>query len=136
MGSERRCDRLRERHAIDRKRTAGGEAMLVRRTHDERACAAHFFVQETDGIVLGVVRAEGVGADEFGQTIRDVRFGTADGAHLVQDNGNAGLRSLPCGFAASQAAADDVKVCAHWLSDSMIERAKRTKHTFNTYLRG
>ena len=48
-----------------------------------------------------------------------VRIGAANGAHFVQDDGNAGLGRLPCGFRAGEAAADDVDgIDAHGLGIS------------------
>ena len=99
-----------ERHPVHRQRAAGGQAMRVRRAHDQRTGAAHLLVQQADGVVLPVVGAEGVGADQLRQTVGDVGLGAAHRAHLVQDDLRAGLGRLPGRFAARQAAADDVKV--------------------------
>ena len=48
-------------------------------------------VQQADGIGLGVVGTEGVGADELRQPVGLVRVGAANGPHLVQDHRHAGL---------------------------------------------
>ena len=52
--------------------------------------AAHFAMQDADRIGLGVVGAEGVGADELGEGRGAMRFGSAYGAHLVEHDRNAG----------------------------------------------
>ena len=59
-------------------------------------------------LLLGVVGAERVRADEFGQPVGLVSVGAAHRAHLVQDDGHAGLGDLPSGFRAGEAAADDM----------------------------
>jgi hypothetical protein len=76
--------------------------------HDERAEAAHLLMQEADRIRFGVVRAEGVGADELRETVGLVGIGAAHRAHLVEHHGHTGLRDLPGGFGAREPAADDV----------------------------
>ena len=65
-------------------------------------------MQQADRIGLGVVGAEGIGADELGEAVGLVRIGAAHRAHLVQDDRHAGLGRLPGGFRAGEAAADDV----------------------------
>ena len=53
--------------AVDRQRAAGGHLVGVGRAHDQRAQPAHFGVQQADRVVGGIVGAEGIGADQFGQ---------------------------------------------------------------------
>ena len=76
--------------------------------HDQRAGAAHLLMEQADGVVLRIVRAEGIGADQFGQAVGLVGIGAADGAHLMQHHRGAGLRRSPGRFRARQSAADDV----------------------------
>ena len=59
-------------------------------------------------LVSRIVGAERVGADELGQAVGLVGVGAAHRAHLVQDDGHAGLGDLPGGFRAGEPAADDV----------------------------
>src|SRR5690606_6800650 len=65
-------------------------------------------MDHADGIGGGVVGAEGIRADELGETVRLVGVGAAHAAHFVEDYGYAGLGDLPGGFRAGQPAADDV----------------------------
>ena len=74
---------------------------------------AHLPVQEADGVLLVVVGAEGVGADELGQRAGLVGGGAGRRAHLVQDDGDAGLGGLPGGLGSGEAAADDVDGVGH-----------------------
>ena len=98
----------REAVAVHRQRAAGGHLVGVGRSHDQRAEPAHFGVQQADGIVGGIVGAEGIGADELGQALGAVRLGHPLRAHLVQHHANAGIGDLPGGFRAGKARADDV----------------------------
>ena len=59
-----------EGFAVDGERRSGRDAVLVGGAHDQRAEIAHFLVEQTDGIVLGIVRAEAVRADHLGQAGR------------------------------------------------------------------
>ena len=63
--------------AVDGQRAAGRHLVGVARRHDQRAGKPHLGMQQPDRIVLGVVGAEGVGADELGQAIGLVRVGAA-----------------------------------------------------------
>ena len=56
--------------AVDRERAAGRHLVGVGRAHDQRAQPAHFGVQQADGVVGGIVGAERVGADQFGEARR------------------------------------------------------------------
>ena len=92
---QRARDVRREMIAIDRQRAAGGQLVGVAGGHDQRAGAAHLLMQQADRVGGGIVGAERVGADQLGEAVGLVRLGAAIGAHLVQDDGNAGLRDLP-----------------------------------------
>ena len=109
MGLERRGDgrrKSRRGRRRARRRPAPGwrrpQAMISEPASRISACS------RPTALVVGVVGAEGVGADQFGQAVGLVRLGAAHGAHLVQDDGHAGLCRLPGGFRAGEAAADDV----------------------------
>ena len=65
-------------------------------------------MQQADGVVGGVVGAERIGADEFGEAFGAVRLGHPQRAHLVQDDANARIGDLPGGFRAGEAAANDM----------------------------
>ncbi len=65
-------------------------------------------MEEPDRIRLGIVGAEGIGADELGEALGLVGVGAAEGPHLVEDDRNAGLRDLPGCLRSREAAADDV----------------------------
>ena len=62
-------------------------------------------MQQTDGIILPIVRAKGIGADELGKAFGVMGFGHAFGPHLMNNDGRAGICGLPCGLATRQAAA-------------------------------
>ena len=90
---------------------AGGNAILVRGAHDQRVERAHLLVKEPDGIVLGVVGAEAVRANHFGEAVGLVRRRhVAATAHLAQPHPQTGFAQLPCDFRTGEAAADDVDV--------------------------
>ena len=67
----------------------------------------HFFFEQPHG-VEGVVRAQRIGAHEFGKAVGAMGFGHPDRAHLMQDDAQARLGDLPGGFRAGKARADDV----------------------------
>ena len=73
-----------------------------------RSQAAHFLVQETDGVVLLVVGAKRVRADQFGEQCSLVGRGFAEGTHLVKHGRHAERCDLPRSLRTSQPAADDV----------------------------
>ena len=110
MGEQRFLHGRREAVAVDGERAAGRQLVGIGRAHDQRARAPHLLVQETDGVVLRIVGAEGVGADELGEIFGEMCLGAAHGSHLVQHHRHAGLGELPRGFAAREAAAHDVHV--------------------------
>ena len=84
MVVQRLGDGGRKAVAIDRQRAAGGHLVGVGRAHDQRAQPAHFGVQQADRVVGGVVGAERIGADQFGEAIGAVGLGHPCRAHLVQ----------------------------------------------------
>ena len=98
--------RLRESHAIDGERRAGGDARQIGRAHDQRAQPAHLLFQEADG-VIEFVAAEGIAADELGEAVGLVHRGRAYGPHLVDDDRHLESCGLPRGLASCEATADD-----------------------------
>ena len=68
-------DVRREGFAVHGERAAGRQLVALGRLHDERARAAHFLVEQADGVGFGVVGAEGVRADQLGAAARFVRLG-------------------------------------------------------------
>ena len=62
----------------------GRNLVLVGRTHHQRIEPAHFLVQQADRVVLVVVRAQRVGADQLGELVGLVRRRRPHAAHLVQ----------------------------------------------------
>ena len=99
-------DVAREALAIDGKRTARRHASRIRRRHDERAQAAHLLLENADG-VLKSRTAQRIAADKLGEVRRLVRRGRCDGAHLVEQDLDAALGSLPGGLAAGESRARD-----------------------------
>ncbi len=94
--------------------------------HDHRAQPAHLGVDESDGIVLGVVRAEAVRADQLGEAVGVVRGRRlARTAHLRQAHLHSGLGELPGGLGAGEAAADDVDLVGHRRCDSPLSAGRK-----------
>ena len=93
---------------VYRQRTARRQLVPISRAHDERIAAAHFLMQQADGILLVVVGAEAVGTDQLGKAVSAVSVGRFDAAHFVDDHGGARLSGLPCGLGACETAANDV----------------------------
>ena len=80
----------------------------------QKSRQVYFLVEQTDGIVLSIVRTEAVGADHFREPVRLVRRGhVAAPAHLRQAHAHAGFGKLPSGFGPGETAADDVNVERH-----------------------
>jgi len=90
--------RTRKADAVHRQRTAGRQLVSIGNPHDQRAAAAHLFMQQADRIVLMVVGAEGIRADELGKTSGQVRLCQFVRPHFVQHDARAGLGGLPCGL--------------------------------------
>ena len=94
--------------AVDGERAAGRQLVRVAHAHDQRAGAPHLGVQQADGVRLGVVGAEGIGADQLGEAAGLVRRRHHRRPHLVQHDRHARLGELPGGLRAGEAGADDV----------------------------
>ena len=105
-------DRLREEVAVHGQGRARRHPHRVRRFDDEGAQAAHLFLEDAGG-ALDFGGAEGVGADQFGQVPGLVGGCLLLGAHLVEGDPGATIRSLPGGLGAGQAPADDDDILAH-----------------------
>ena len=99
--------------AVNGKGTAGRQAMRLGCGEDQAMSGAHFPMQKADGVLLIIVRAEGIRTDHLGEIAGAVGEGFHLGPHLVQDHGDAHLRRLPGGLGPGHAAADDVKGFAH-----------------------
>ena len=70
-------------------------------------------MEQADRIVLGIVGAEAVRADQLGQAVGLVRRRhLAAAAHLGQPHLHAGLGELPGGLRSGEAAADDMDLGA------------------------
>jgi len=110
-------------HTVDRQGAAGGQAVGVAGRHDQRAQSAHLGVQQADSIVLGVIGAERVGADQLRQAVGHVGLGAARRAHLVQHHGHARAGDLPGRLATGQAAADHVDRVGDGLQGHSLEIA-------------
>ena len=108
MARERRGDGLRKAVAVDGERAAGRHLVGVGRAHHQRAEPPHLLVQQADRVVLAVIGAERVRADELGEAVGLVDRGRAPGPHLVQHDGHAAGGDLPSGLAPGKAAADDM----------------------------
>ena len=105
---QRPGDGSRKAVAVDRQRAAGRHLVGVGRAHDQRAKAAHFGMQQSDRIVGGIIGAEGVGADQFGEPLGAVRFRHPVRPHLVQHDAHTGIRDLPGSLRPGEAGADDM----------------------------
>ena len=108
MGPDKLGDGRGEPVAVNRQRSPGGHLVSVSASHDQRPGQPHLRMENSDCVRLGIVGAKGVGADQFGETVRLVRIGPPDRPHLVEYDRNAGLGDLPCGLRAGKAAAYDV----------------------------
>src|SRR5665647_1102513 len=69
---------------------------------------AHFLMQQADRIVVLVVGAEGIRADQLGKAVGLVHRRRAQRPHFVQHDRHAALRELPGSLRAGEAAADDM----------------------------
>jgi hypothetical protein len=73
----------------------------LRCRHDQRITGAHFVVQQADRVLLVVVGAEAVGADQFGKPIGVMRRAALSrSAHFGQAHAQSAPRQLPGGLAA------------------------------------
>ena len=104
----------REAVAVDGKGRSGGDTVGVGRRHDQRAERAHLRVEKTDRIILGIVGAEAVGADQFSQAVGVMsRSDVSGAAHLAEADFHAGLGELPGSFRSGETAADDMDLIGH-----------------------
>jgi hypothetical protein len=94
--------------AVHRQSAAGRHLMRIGRAHDQRAETPHLGMQQTNRIGPGIVRAEGVGADQFGKPAGFVRGRFAYGAHFMQHHRHAASGDLPGGLGAGEPAADNM----------------------------
>src|SRR5690606_30482141 len=101
-------DGLREPVPVHRQSAPSGNLVLVAAGHDDRVHLPHFPMDQTDGVVLAVVRAEGVGTDQFGAILSLVGIRLGQGSHLVQHHGNPGMGDLPCRFRTGEACTDNM----------------------------
>ncbi len=95
MCEQRVGDGLREGVAVYRQCAASGQAVFVGAGHDEAVGGAHFPMQQAHGVLLVIIRAEGVGADHLAQKPGLVGEGFDLGAHLVDHDFHARVRRLP-----------------------------------------
>ena len=103
-----------EGFAVDRERGASGNPVQIRARHDQRAEIAHFLMDQADGIILGIVGAEAVGAHHFGERVGVMGGGgVAPATHLGQPHAQARFGQLPRGLRSGEATADDVDVVSH-----------------------
>ena len=108
LGRQAPGDLLGKAVAVHGQRAARRQLMGVGRRQDQGAAAAHLLMQQADGIVHGIVGAEGVGADQLRQTVGLMGLGAAPGPHLMQHHGDPGPGQLPGRLAAGEPAADHV----------------------------
>ena len=105
---DRRRDAFGIGFAIHRQSTACGYAMLISRSHNEAARGPHLPMHQTHGVLLVIIRTEGVGAYHLTQITGLMGKGLHLWAHFVNRHRHAKLCCLPCRFATGHAAADDV----------------------------
>jgi len=98
---------------VDGQRPTRRNLMGIGGLHDQRTQAAHLLMQQPHGVAVGIVRPEGIGADEFRQPVASVGFGATDRPHLMDHGAMPGLRDLPGGFGPGETAADDVNGVRH-----------------------
>ena len=79
MRGQRRRHRGRKAVAVDRQRAARRHLVGIGGAHHQRAEPAHFLVQQPDRVVVLVVGAERIRADQFGLAVGLVRGGCAKG---------------------------------------------------------
>ena len=102
-------DRVGKDMAVDGERGPGGHLRRLGARHDERFQPPHFLVQQADGILVGVIGPEAVGADQLGQPLGLVRRRHVPrAAHFRQANPHPRLRQLPRRFRPGEPAADNV----------------------------
>ena len=109
MGHQPFGDRFGERFAIHRECAARGQAMGICRGHDQTVCGAHLPMEKTNGVLFVIIGSKRVGAHHLGQVSGLVSESCNFGAHFMDDNIHAHVRSLPGSFGPGHAAADDMK---------------------------
>ncbi len=122
LGVDRGGDPGGEGVAVDGQRRSRRHPRCVGLAQHQRAEAAHLGVDQPDGVMLGIVGAEAVRADELGERVGVVRLGRVDPAHLVEHHRHPGARRLPRRLATGEPAADDVERPGH---EPRPERRKR-----------
>ncbi len=108
MGRQCRRDLVRKGITIHGQRRPCRHLVLVRHAHDQRIQLAHFMVDQSDRVEVGIIRPERVRTDQFGKPLALVGLGHADRAHFMEDDRDAGFGDLPGGFTAGKAAADNM----------------------------
>ncbi len=112
-----------EGSAIDRKRGAGRHPVLIGGAHNQRIERPHLLVEKPHRIMLGIVRAEAVGADHFGEPVGLVgRSAVAATAHFRQPDLKSGLGQLPGSLGSGEAATYDLHV-----HDALLLRQSRDR---------
>jgi hypothetical protein len=69
LGGEGAFDPGRKQLAVDRQGRSRWHPRLVRCCHDQRAGTTHFVMEQADGVLLAVVRAERVRADQLSESV-------------------------------------------------------------------
>ncbi len=95
LGFQRRRNRSGETVAIDGERAAGRQLVAIGCAQHQRIEPAHFGMQKADGAAFGIVGAERIGADQFGELSGLVHGGRAQ---------RAAFRAAPLARRGAQAA--------------------------------
>jgi len=103
-----RRHRLREAVAIDGQRAARRNLVFLGDRQDQRSAPPHLLVQQSDGVELRVVGAEGVRTHHLRQTIAGVSLRRPGRTHLRHHDRNPGVQKTPSGLRSGETAADDV----------------------------
>ncbi len=95
MGFDRGSDAGRGSVPVHRQRGAGRHAMLVRLREDQRSHRPHLGMEQADRVVLRIVRAEAVGADQLGKVAGVMGGRGLDAARFGEADRNARFGQLP-----------------------------------------
>lgn len=98
MGCQLGGDCFGKRVTVHGQRTACGQLVLFGSGHDDPACRAHFPMQQPNGILFVIIRAEGIGTDHFRQMPRAVGKSGNLWPHFMDDDLDAKVRGLPGGL--------------------------------------